>query len=176
MLACCPKHLSSRPRCNLPPPAESGAENVALEQVFRELVDDYNRNNTALRKTRFVCNLSSNNLTLDHINHFATLLEGSSLRIYALDLSFNHIFSASWEPLLKAIARLCRRVEYLQMGGNYLPALTETDELSKLQMSGRVSLALPITGSPATQWHKKWDDIATDFGSKAYDPDVPHYG
>ena len=152
------------------------ADNMALEQIFRELVDDYNRNNTELRKTRFVCNLSSNNLTLDHINHFATWLEGSSLRIYALDLSCNRIFPDSWEPLFKAIARLCTHVEHLQLGGNYLPPMTDTDELSKLQMSGRVSLAVPVTGSPATQWHKKWDDIATDFSSKAYDPDVPHYG
>ncbi len=143
---------------------------MALTEVFHR--DDYSRNNT----TRFVCNLSSNKLTLDHINQFATMLEGSSLRIYALDLSFSRIFSASWEPLLKVIGRLCTHVDYLQMGGNYLPALTETDELSKLQESGCVSLALPITGYPATQWQKEWNDIATDFGSKAYDPDVPHHG
>ncbi len=124
---------------------------MALTEVFHR--DDYSRNNT----TRFVCNLSSNKLTLDHINQFATMLEGSSLRIYALDLSFSRIFSASWEPLLK--------VDYLQMGGNYLPALTETDELSKLQESGCVSLALPITGYPAPQRQKEWNDIATDFGS-----------
>ena len=72
-----------------------------------------------------------------------------------LYLSFNRIFSASWEPLLKTIVRFYTHVEYLRMGGNYLPPLTETDELSKLQMSGRVSLGRPITGSPDTQWHKK---------------------
>lgn len=63
-----------------------------------------------------------------------------------------------------------------KLGGNYLPPMTDTDELSKLQMSGRVSLAVPVTGSPATQWHKKWDDIATDFSSIAYESDVLHYG
>lgn len=57
------------------------------------------------------------------------------------------------------------------MGGNYLPPLTETDQLSNLQMSGCVSLALPNTGSPATQRHKMWADVATDFSSKAYNPD-----
>ena len=56
------------------------------------------------------------------------------------------------------------------MGGNYLPPLTETDQLSNLQMSGCVSLALPNTGSPATQRHKMWADVATDFSSKAYNP------
>ena len=168
-----PKHLFSKPRCRLPHRAESGADKVALEELFRELVNDYNRNNTELWKTRFVCNFSGHNLTLDH---FATWLEGSSLRIYALDFSCNRIFPDSWEPLFKATARLCTHVEHLQLGGNYLPPMTDTDELSKLQMSGRVSLAVPATGSPATQWHKKWNDIATDFSSIAYESDVLHYG
>ena len=97
-----PKH-TFRPRCNLPPPAEFAKEVVALEQAFQELVDDYNCYNTALHKTRLVCNFSSNNLTLDHINHLSKWLESSSLRIYALDLSFNRIFSASWEPVLAVI-------------------------------------------------------------------------
>ncbi|KAL0035247.1 hypothetical protein WJX79_008519 [Trebouxia sp. C0005] len=94
----------------------------------------------------------------------------SSLRIYALDLTFNRIFSASWKPVLDVVERLFKHVDYLQLGGSYLPALTA--ELTKLQASGYVSLALPITGSPVNQWQKKWDDIATEFGSKAYDPDT----
>ena len=171
-----PKHLFSRARCSLPPPAESGAESVAFKNVFEELVDDYHRYNTAFRSTRFVCNSSSNNLTLDLIYQLATWLQDSSLTIYALDLSFNRIFSASWEPVLKVIGQLGTHVEYLRMGGNNLPALTETDELSKLQEAGCVSLASPMTGSPVIQWQKKWDDIATDFMSKAYDPDVPYHG
>lgn len=170
-----PKHIFSRPRCNLAPPAESDTELVALKWAFQELADVYNCYNTALWKTNLVCNFSSNNLTLDHINHLSKWLEGSSLRIYALDLSFNRIFSASWEPVLDVIKRLSKHVDYLQMGGNYLPALTETAELSKLQASGCVSLALSITGSSVNLWHKKWDDIATEFGSKAYDSDMLQY-
>ena len=61
------------------------------------------------------------------------------------------------------------------MGGNYLPELTETAE-RKLQASGCVSLALPVTGRPGNQWLKKWDDIAMEFGSKAYDPVVLQHG
>ena len=128
------------------------------------------------REVRFVCNFSSNDLTLDHINEFATWLEGSSLKIYALDLSFNRIFVASWEPLLKVIGRLCKHVEDVQLGANYLPELTETDELRELQVSGRVSLALPMTITPTAEWQKRWNDIATDFGSKAYDPDDLQHG
>lgn len=80
------------------------------------------------------------------------------------------------EPVLDVIEQLTEHVEYLQMGGNYLPPLTETAELIKLQASGRVSLALPITGRSVNQWHKKWDDIATEFGCKAYDPPILQYG
>ncbi|KAL3136403.1 hypothetical protein ABBQ38_005660 [Trebouxia sp. C0009 RCD-2024] len=155
---------------------ELSTELLALKQAFQELVDDYNRCSTAPRGSHFVCNYSSNNLTLDHISHFATWLEGSSIRIYALDFSFNRIFSASWEPVLEVIESLSKHVQYLQVGGNYLPTLTETARLSKLQASGCVSLALPITGRPVNQWQKKWDDIALEFGSKAYDPDIPQYG
>ena len=74
------------------------------------------------------------------------------------------------------IGRLGARVDNLQLGGNYLPALSETDELRNLQHSGRVSLALPITGCPATEWHDKWNNIAVDFGTKAYGYDAPEYG
>ena len=88
-----PKQLFPRPRCDLPPPAGPGEDIVAREQVFRELVDDYNRKNTELRKTRFVCNFSGSNLTLDHINYFVTWLEGSSLRIYALNFLQPHFLS-----------------------------------------------------------------------------------
>ena len=56
-----PKHVFSRPGRNLPPPGGFDKELVALKRVFQELVDDYNCYNSALRKIRFVCNLSGNN-------------------------------------------------------------------------------------------------------------------
>ena len=172
----CPIYMFSRSRCKLASAAVAEEENLALKQAFRELEDSYSRNNSSLRKSRFVCDFSSNDLSLNDVNQFATWFEGSSLRLYALDLSFNRIFSESWEPILQVIGRLGARVDNLQLGGNYLPALSETDELRNLQHSGRVSLALPITGSPATEWHQKWNNIAVDFGTKAYDCDAPEYG
>ena len=101
-----------------------------------------------------MCNFSSNDLSLNDVNQFASWLEGGSLRLYALDLSFNRIFSESWEPILQVIGRLGPHVENLQLGANYLPALSETDELRKLQQSGSVSLALPITGKPGSEWQE----------------------
>lgn len=176
VMSAVPKHLFSRPERNLPPPAEFDTELVALKRAYQELVHDYNCYSSAYRKTHFVANFSGNNITLDHLSHFAKWLEGSSLRIYALDLSFNRICSASWKPVLDVIEQLMEHVEYLQMGANYLPVLTETAELTKLQASGCVSLALPITGPSVNQWHKKWEDIALEFGCKAYDPPILQYG
>ena len=146
----------------------AGGEKLALRQAFRELEESYSRKNASLRRSRFVCDFSSNDLSLEDVNQFATWLEGSSLRIFALDLSFNRIFSESWAPILRVIGRLDAHVDNLQLGGNYLPVLTETDELKELQRLGWVSLALPITGSPATEWQENWNNIAVDFGAKAY--------
>lgn len=87
----------------------------------------------------------------------------------------SHLLSL-WKPVLDVTEQLTEHVEYLQMGANYLPALTETAELTKLQASGRVSLALPITGPSVNQWHKKWEDIASEFGCIAYDPPSLQYG
>lgn len=175
-----PKHLFSRSRCKLASAAVAGGEKLALRQAFRELQDSYSRNNSSLRRSRtqsrFVCDFSSNDLSLDDVNQFATWLEGSSLRIFALDLSFNRIFSDSWAPILRVIGRLNAHVDNLQLGGNYLPAITETDELKELQRLGWVSLALPITGSPATEWQENWNNIAVDFGAKAYVFDAPDDG
>ena len=67
-------------------------------------------------------------------------------------------------------------MEYVHLGGNCLPEWIETVGLTKLQASGCVSLALPITGNPVTQWLKKRNDNAEDFGSKAYEPNELHHG
>lgn len=171
-----PKHLFSRSRCRLASAAVAKGENLALKQAFRELEDSYSRNNSLLTKSRFVCDFSSNDLRLDDVDQFATWLESSPLRIYALDLSFNRIFSESWEPVLQVAGRLAASVDNLQLGGNYLPALSETVELRELQQSGCVSLTLPITGCAATDWQEKWINIAEDFNTKAYDYDAPGCG
>jgi len=143
----------------------SSVSSLSPSLSCRELEDSYSRNNSSFRKTRFVCDFSSNDLSLNDVDQFATWLEGNSLRIYALDLSFKRIFSKSWEPILQVVGRLVARVDNLQLGGNCLPALSETDELRKLQHSGCVSLALSITGSPADEWQEEWNNIAVNFGT-----------
>ncbi len=57
-----------------------------------------------------MCDFSSNDLSLNDIKQFATWLEGTPLRLYALDLSFNRIFFKPWEPILQVVGRLVARV------------------------------------------------------------------
>lgn len=169
-----PKYLFRSYDYNLRGPADSAAEHVALKEIFLDLQETYTRK-TALGKCRIVCKLSHHNLTLEHARQFATWLAENSLKLYILNLTFNHIFSASWDPLEAVITSLHRNVEYLQLGGNYLPALTETEQLSNLQASGRVSLTLPIAGSPVTEWQEKWNVIAIRILDKSNDNVIsPH--
>ena len=73
-MSAAPKHIFSRPRRNLPPPAEFDTELVALKRAYQELIDDHDCYNSAQRKTHFVACFTGNNLTLDHSSHFAKWL------------------------------------------------------------------------------------------------------
>ncbi len=164
------RYLFTRHRNDIPPPEKPSMEWIALDKVFQELLDEYERNRSPLSETQLVCDFSSNNLTFAHLERFTEWLEGSSLQIYALDLSMNRIFSTTWQPILDLVQRLCTKVHLVDLGGNYLPALEETAELKKVQETRRVSLAPPTFGSPVTDWQSEWTNIALEFGQQAYDP------
>ncbi len=143
---------------------------IVLDKVFQELLAEYERNWSPSSETRLVCDFGSNNLTLAHLERFTEWLEGSSLQIYALDLSMNRIFSPTWQPILDLFQRLCTKVHLLDLGGNHLPALEETAELKKVQETRRVCLAVPDLGSTGTNWQREWTGISLEFGQHAYDP------
>ncbi len=164
------RHLFTRNRTDLPPPEHSAKETEVLEDTFRQLSNECKRTSSPVTENQLVGDFSSNKLTLPHVEQLADWLEGSSLRLYALDLSFNRIYSPTWQPVLDVLDRLCVKVDLVNMGGNYLPALEETAELKKVQQLRRVSLALPASGGPLTDWQREWTSIALEFGQKAYDP------
>ena len=118
---------------------------------------------------QLVCDFSGNNFGFQLVAHLADWLGRRSVKIYALDLSLNRVQSATWDPLLELIDKLCEKVDLLHLGGNYLPALTETHQLQQLQQSHCVSLALPFLGSPASKWQQAWTQVALDFNQMAYD-------
>ncbi len=143
---------------------------IVLDKVFQDLLAEYEQSWSPSSETRLVCDFGSNNLILAYLERFTEWLEGSSLQIYALDLSMNSIFSPTWQPILDLIQRLYTKVHLLDLGGNHLPALEETAELKKVPETRRVCLAVPTFGSTGTHWQREWTDIALEFGQQAYDP------
>lgn len=51
----------------------------------------------------------------------------------------------------------CCCVELLNLGGNYLPALVQSQELERLQAEQRVSLALPVYNQGISAWVEGWN-------------------
>ena len=86
------RYFFNRRRSDLPPPEKPSLEWVVLDKVFQELLAEYERNWSPSSETRLVCDFDSHNPTLAHLERFTEWLEGSSLQIYALDLSMNRIF------------------------------------------------------------------------------------
>ena len=103
------RYLFNRRRNDLPPPEQPSMEWIVLHKVFQELLAEYERNWSPSSETRLVCDFGSNNLTLANLERFTEWLEGSSLQIYALDLSMNSIFSPTWQPILDLVQRLCTK-------------------------------------------------------------------
>ena len=170
------RSIFRRRRKNLPSPYFPATEaKRALRQVYEELEAEYNLAMSCHMKVQVICDLSSNNLSLDHLTQLSDWLQGSSLELYALDLSMNRIFCNDWAPILALVEKLLQHTKLLILGGNYLPVLMETAELKNCQDTRRVSLALPMSGGPVSPWMREWSSIAMDFDCQAYDP-VNNYG
>lgn len=72
---------------------------------------------------RLVCDLSHNNLTVEHFNLITQLLLESSVHLFALDLSWNRIFVSTWNTFLPTVRQLLTRATHIDLVGNYLPPL-----------------------------------------------------
>lgn len=113
------RHLFNRHRNDLPPPEQPSTELEVLDKVFQELSDEYDRNQSPLSETLLVCNFGSNHLTFAHLKRFTEWLEGTSLQIYALDLSMNCIFSPTLQPVLDLVQPLHQSAPF-KFGGKLL--------------------------------------------------------
>ena len=72
-----------RQACNLPSVFDSATPEVSLRSTLLELADVYK----ASGPHRLVVDLSENNFTTEHFNHFAQWLPDNDMHLYALDLS-----------------------------------------------------------------------------------------
>ena len=130
---------------------------------------------------RIVCNFSFNNLSFEHAKHLAAWLQvpGRNLHLYALDLSFNRIVAPTWAAFVPLVSWLRPYVDYMDFGGNYLPALVEIDLLKEPIFQG-VSLATALQDAKLTpsSWVRQWDKQARDFRLLSYGcaPNDPRCG
>lgn len=100
---------------------------------------------------RVVCKLSASGLTLDCASVLLAELKPLE-RVYALDLSLNHI-RATWQELLPVV----KTVRHLDLSINYLPALQTLQEdfdlLNAYKSLGK-KLSLDLDGNPLTEIRK----------------------
>ena len=92
----------------------------------------------AKRRKHIVCDLSEGSMTFSVLQtlpaKLAALCKVEELRIFALDLSFNHIKCNSWEELELVLDQLLgqRIVHLLELGNNCLPALDGLKQSAQL--------------------------------------------
>lgn len=93
------------------------------------------------------------------------------MHLYAVDLSLNRIFSATWADVLPSIDLLLKHVELLHLGGNNLPALQNIPELQSLQDRNVAFLAQNHSFSSSVcpdPWVEGWKCNAKLFSQEAY--------
>ena len=154
-------------RRNLPPVSDlSGDVSLALDVVLDELVAFVEQ----ARPARVVWDLADNNLTFAHVQQIADRLSHpkSPIRLHALDLCFNRIQISNWRAFLPLVKRLAGCVEYLEFGGNYLPAINETDAELRDPVFEKVSLAQPSNILTGNDWVDAWSKRAMTFRWQAY--------
>ena len=118
---------------------------------------------------RVVWNFSGNDLSFDHAKFVALWLQvpDTDLKLYALDLSFNRISVPDWASFVPLVNALSKNVQYMDFGGNLLPAIVE-DPLLQTPVFEKVSLGL--AGHPLAQnaWVHSWTLRARCFQQQAY--------
>ncbi len=155
----------SKHGCGLPSLRDSSSPETSLRPLLEELFTFHEHRITSTRK--LVVGLSENNFTLVHLQYFAVWLAEKGLHLYALDLSLNRIYSATWERILPSINTLLRHVELLHLGGNYLPALQNIPILQTLQKR-KVAFLAPNHSFSRNDWAEGWKRNAQLFSREAY--------
>lgn len=166
--------LFRRANENLPPLLQTQNLEEALKPTLHELTDFY-RNHVKLfpkESRRLVCDFSSNNFSLQHVEIVARWLQQptTAVEIYALDLSFNRILCPSWEEFVPLVKQLSLHVQHMDFGGNYLPPLLESDASlrSLQQLPSLVSLSVPYHSQCGNPWVDYWTDRSRQFKELAY--------
>ena len=153
----------SKHSCGLPSVFDSAPPDVSLRPILKELADVYKASDAH----NLVVDLSENNFTTEHSKYFAQWLSDNDVHLYALDLSLNRIYAATWADVLPCIDLLLKHVELLHLGGNSLPALKNIPELQSLQKR-KVAFLAHNHSLSWNAWIEGWKSNAKLFSQEAY--------
>ncbi len=67
------------------------------------------------KEARLVCDLSHSNLNYEHLQYLTVKLLASPVQLYALDLSRNHIFAATWPEVHPLVKQLLTKAMYVDL-------------------------------------------------------------
>lgn len=160
-------HVFSCRRRNLPPVLIASEDAPRALNVVLEELTAFVEN---VRPASVVWDLADNNLTFAHVQHIADKLSQlkGALRLHALDLCFNRIYVPDWKTFLPLVKQLANCVEYLEFGGNYLPAIQETSAALHDLVFEKLSLAPPSIVETGIDWVDGWSRRAATFRFQAY--------
>lgn len=163
--------LFRRAYTKVPPLLQTQDPWEALRPTLLEISDFYTKHVLVWPEAsrRLVCDFSNNNFDLQHIEILAQWLQQptTNVEIYALDLSFNCIQCPSWAEIVPLVKTLSKHVQHLDLAGNYLPPLLESDKSLKLLPSS-VSLSVPNHSQCGHPWVGSWTERSQQFKQLAY--------
>lgn len=159
----------SKANSNLPSLTSPEQSRTEIAQTLERLDAEYLQlKQNAGKEARLVCDLSHNSLTYEHLQYLTVELLASPVQLYALDLSCNRIFVATWPEVVPLVKQLLTKAMYVDLAGNYLPALfPEQLELQDM-LKQHVSFTAPNRYLGSTDWMRQWTSKAHQFRQKAY--------
>ena len=152
----------SRPDTNFPDVKHAEAD---INDVFQQLLAEYEDLRLEVGPdVKLVCDFSGNDMHIEHLIQFKSLLLSSPVSLYALDLSWNR-YAPSWGNILPIVCQLLTKATYVDLAGNYLPALAQDSysrELAEM-LTENASFATPNVFLGDTPWMRKWTLKAHQF-------------
>ena len=117
-------HYLSKANTNFPSLTSPEQSETEIARTLECLKAEYLQlKQSAGKEARLVCDLSHQNLTYEHLQFLTVKLLASPVQLYALDLSCNSIFAATWPEVLPLVKQLLTKALYVDLAGDCLPAL-----------------------------------------------------
>ncbi|DBB12212.1 TPA: hypothetical protein ACH3X3_006318 [Trebouxia sp. C0006] len=162
-------HYLSKANTNFPSLTSPEQSRTEIAQTLECLNAEYLQlKQSPGKEARLVCDLSHNNLTYEHLQYLTAKLLASPVQLYALDLSWNRIFAATWPEVLPLVKQLLTKAMYVDLAGNYLPALLPEQLDLQDMLKQHVSFTAPNRYLGSTDWIRDWTSKAHEFRQKAY--------